>query len=55
MFGQVFGDDGRRNAEFVGKIAINIQARRNDRCLDRVKHVETIGQLDRNRASVHPA
>jgi hypothetical protein len=44
VFGEVLGDDGRRNAGLV-ELAVEVQARRDDGGLDRVQHVEAIGQL----------
>src|SRR3569623_915664 len=44
MLGQVLGDDRCRNAA-VAEFAVQRQARRHDRGLDRVQHVETGRQL----------
>ncbi len=45
VLGQVLGDDGSRNAEFVGEVAIDIEAGGDDGGLDRVQHVEAFGQV----------
>ena len=45
MFGQILGDDGGRDTRAFGKVAIDVEPRRDDRRLDRIEHVETIGQL----------
>ncbi len=44
VLGQVLGHDGRGNAGLV-ELAVQVQAGRDDGGLDRVQHVEAIGQL----------
>jgi hypothetical protein len=55
VLGQVLGDDRGRDAEVVGEVAIDVQARRDDGGLDRVEQVEAFGQLRRSRASARRA
>ncbi len=43
VLGQVFGDDAGRNAGLV-ELAVQVQAGRDDGGLDRVQHVEAVGQ-----------
>jgi hypothetical protein len=45
VLGEVLGDDGGGDAEVVGKIAIDVEARGDDGGLDRVEQVEALGQL----------
>ncbi len=44
VLGQVLGDDGRGDASLV-KVAVQVQPGRHDGGLDRVQHVEAIGQI----------
>ena len=44
MLGQILGDDGCRNARLV-ELAVEVQPGRDDGRLDRVEHVEAVGQL----------
>jgi hypothetical protein len=45
VLGQVFGDDRRRDARVFGKVAVHIEARSDDRGLDRIEDVEAFGQV----------
>ena len=45
VLGQVLGDDRRRDTGMFGEVAVHVQARGDDRGLDRVEDVEALGQI----------